>query len=43
MTKNKPQPVIVIKKKGYTDWTKTLNVTGGSIHLNADLEHATGQ
>lgn len=34
---------IVVKKKGYTDWTKTLSVTGGSIHLNADLEHAAGQ
>lgn len=34
---------IVVKKKGFTDWTKTLSVTGGSIHLNADLEHATGQ
>jgi hypothetical protein len=29
---------IVVKKKGFTDWTKTLNVTGGSIHLSADLE-----
>ena len=29
---------IVVKKKGFTDWTKTLNVTGGTIHLNAELE-----
>ncbi len=29
---------IVVKKKGFTDWTKTLNVTGGSVHLNAELE-----
>jgi hypothetical protein len=29
---------ITVKKKGYTDWTKTLNVTGGTVHLNADLE-----
>lgn len=29
---------IAIKKKGFTDWTKKLNVTGGSVHLNADLE-----
>jgi hypothetical protein len=29
---------IAVKKKGFTDWTKTLNVTGGSIHLNAELE-----
>ncbi|MGD0631547.1 MAG: PEGA domain-containing protein [Terracidiphilus sp.] len=29
---------IAVKKKGFTDWTKTLNVTGGAIHLNAELE-----
>jgi hypothetical protein len=29
---------IVVKKKGFTDWTKTLNVTGGTIHLKAELE-----
>ena len=29
---------IAVKKKGFTDWTKTLNVTGGTVHLNADLE-----
>jgi hypothetical protein len=29
---------IDVKKKGFTDWTKTLNVTGGTIHLNAELE-----
>jgi hypothetical protein len=29
---------ITVKKKGYTDWTKTLNVTGGSVHLNAELD-----
>jgi hypothetical protein len=31
---------IAVKKKGYTDWTKTLNVTGGAVHLNAELEAA---
>jgi hypothetical protein len=31
---------IAVKKKGFTDWTKTLNVTGGNVHLNADLEAA---
>ena len=34
---------IVVKKKGFTDWTKTLNVTGGAIHLNADLEQAPAE
>lgn len=31
---------IVVKKNGFADWVKILNVTGGSIHLNADLEQA---
>ena len=30
---------IAVKKKGFTDWTKTLNVTGGTVHLNAELEN----
>jgi hypothetical protein len=29
---------VVVKKKGFSDWTKTLSVTGGTIHLSADLE-----
>ncbi len=29
---------VAVKKKGFTEWTKTLNVTGGSVHLNAELE-----
>jgi PEGA domain len=29
---------IEVKKKGFADWTKMLNVTSGSIHLNAELE-----
>lgn len=29
---------IAVKKKGFTDWSKKLNVTGGTIHLNAELE-----
>jgi len=29
---------IAVKKKGFTDWSKTLNVTGGTVHLNAELE-----
>lgn len=34
---------IVVKKKGFLDWSKTLNVTGGSINLNAELEQPTAQ
>jgi hypothetical protein len=29
---------IAVKKKGFADWTKTLNVSGGTVHLNAELE-----
>jgi len=29
---------IVVKKRGFADWTKALNVTGGTVHLNAELE-----
>lgn len=31
---------IVVKKKGFGDWSRKLNVTGGSIHLNAELAAA---
>jgi hypothetical protein len=31
-------PDIAVKKKSFADWTKKMNVTGGSIHLNAELE-----
>jgi hypothetical protein len=29
---------IAVKKKGFSDWTKTINITGGAVHLSADLE-----
>jgi len=29
---------IAVKKKGFSDWTKILKVTSGSVHLNAELE-----
>jgi hypothetical protein len=29
---------ISVKKKGFVAWTRTMNVTGGTIHLNAELE-----
>jgi hypothetical protein len=34
---------IALKKKGFTDWNKTLNVTGGTVHLNPELEAASAQ
>lgn len=32
---------ITIKKKGFANWNRKMNVSGGSIHLNAELETAT--
>jgi hypothetical protein len=29
---------IAVKKEGFTDWTKKLSVTGGNIHLSAELK-----
>ena len=29
---------ITVKKKGFADWTRKLSVTGGSVHLSADLD-----
>jgi hypothetical protein len=34
---------IGVKRKGFTDWVKTLSVTGGTVHLNAELEQAPAQ
>jgi hypothetical protein len=31
---------IVVKKKGFADWTRTLSATSGTVHLNAELEQA---
>lgn len=31
---------ITVKKNGYADWTRTLKVTGGAIHLSAELTQA---
>lgn len=32
------QHTIAVKKKGYTDWTRTMNVNGTAVHLTADME-----
>jgi len=32
------QHTIAVKKKGYADWTRTMNVSGASVHLSAELE-----
>jgi hypothetical protein len=32
------QHTITVKKKGFTDWSRKINVTGGNIHVDADLD-----
>jgi hypothetical protein len=34
---------VSVKKKGFSDWTRKMNVTSGSVHLNAELEQNSGQ
>jgi PEGA domain len=34
------QHTITVKKKGYKDWNKSMNLSGSNVHLNADLEVA---
>jgi PEGA domain len=34
---------ITVKKKGFADWSRKLDVTGGSIHLDAELDQQPGQ
>ena len=31
---------VVVRKKGFADWTRTLSATSGAVHLNAELEKA---
>lgn len=32
------QHTIVVKKKGYADWSRSMNVSGSGVHLSAELE-----
>jgi hypothetical protein len=34
---------ISVKKKGFADWTRKMNVTGGSLHLTAALDSKSGE
>jgi hypothetical protein len=34
---------VSVTKAGYAAWTRKLNVTGGNIHLSAELEHQAAQ
>jgi hypothetical protein len=33
--------LVAVKAKGFADWSKTLNVSGGAIHVSAELERAS--
>lgn len=33
---------ITVKKKGYADWARPMNVSGSGVRVNAELEKATG-
>jgi len=35
------QHTITVKKKGYTDWSRSMNVAGTDVHLNAEMEMVT--
>ena len=32
------QHTIAVKKKGFADWSRTMNVSGSAVHLTADME-----
>jgi hypothetical protein len=32
------QHTISVKKKGYTDWSRTMNVSGSAVRVSAELE-----
>jgi hypothetical protein len=34
------QHKITVKKKGYAEWVRTMNVSGSAVHLSADLDPA---
>jgi hypothetical protein len=34
---------VTIKKKGFADWTRKINLTGGQVHVSAELEPAPPQ
>lgn len=36
------QHTVTVKKKGYEDWTRSMNVAGNSVHLSADLTSKAG-
>lgn len=35
------QHTITVGKKGYADWSRSMNVSGSAVHLSADLDAAS--
>jgi len=33
---------ITVKKKGFSTWNRKMNVTGGTVHVSAELERGSG-
>ena len=36
------QHTITVKKNGYTDWSRTMNVSGSAVRVSAEMEKAGG-
>jgi hypothetical protein len=34
---------VSVSKKGFADWTRKMNITSGTVHVNAELEEKPGQ
>lgn len=34
------QHTVTVKKKGYADWNRSMNIAGNAVHLDADLAAA---
>ncbi len=34
------QHTVTVKKKGYADWSQSMNIARDAVHLNADLTAA---
>ena len=34
------QHTVTVRKDGYADWSRSMNIAGNAVHLNADLTAA---
>ena len=32
---------VKVQKRGFVDWSRKMTVTGGAVHVNAELEHTS--